>query len=60
MQELITIKKQDLDHIRQTLLTGLELIEEVEFQQGTVLGREQFKAGKFVSLEEHKARKNHY
>ncbi len=58
--ETIAIRKQDLEQLRESLLSSLELLEELEFQQGVTLGREQFKAGKSISLEEHKARKNHY
>ncbi len=51
MAETITIKKEDFGHLQQSLLQSLELIEEIEFQQGIKLGREQFKAGAFHVLQ---------
>ena len=54
MQEMITIRKEELEDLKKQLLASVELLEEIEFQEGVKRGREQFKLGKSISLDDYK------
>ena len=51
---MVGVKRREFEGIRHGLARSMQLIEEIEFREGVARGREQFQAGRSISLDDYK------